>query len=82
MPKYQYQCKSCEYTFEEYYKMDDRKIPEENPCPECGKMEMRQVIGAPKIVHERGTNLKVDNGFREVISKVKDTYKINNIKDY
>lgn len=36
----------------------------------------------PRLVGERGTNLKVDDGFREVISKVKDTYKVNNIKDY
>ena len=41
-----------------------------------------QVIGAPKLLHERGTNLKVDDGFREVTSKIKDTYKINAIKDY
>ena len=34
------------------------------------------------VVHERGTNLKVDDGFREVTSKIKDTYKINAIKDY
>jgi hypothetical protein len=37
---------------------------------------------ATKIVHERGTNLRVDDGFRESIAKVKDTYKINNIKSY
>lgn len=37
---------------------------------------------APRIVGGVGTNLKVDDGFREVISKVKDTYKVNNIKDY
>ena len=37
---------------------------------------------APRIVGGVGTNLKVDDGFREVLSKVKDTYKVNNIKDY
>ena len=40
------------------------------------------VIGATGIVHERGTNLKVDDGFREVLSKIKQTYKVNQLKDY
>jgi len=36
----------------------------------------------PLIVGGVGTNLKVDDGFREVISKVKEKYTVNNIKDY
>ena len=44
--------------------------------------ELVHVLGMPKIVHERGTNLKVDDGFREVISKVKENHRVNNIKDY
>lgn len=36
----------------------------------------------PKIVHERGTNLRVDDGFRESLLRVKEKYRINNIKDY
>ena len=44
---------------------------------------MQQYLkSAPRIVGGVGTNLKVDDGFREVLSKVKDTYKVNNIKDY
>ena len=44
---------------------------------------LEQIITtASKIVHERGTNLKVDDGFRENISRIKDTYKINAVKDY
>jgi len=34
------------------------------------------------VVHERGTNLKVDDNFRETMSKIKETYKVNNIKSY
>jgi predicted nucleic acid-binding Zn ribbon protein len=40
------------------------------------------ITSGTKIVHERGTNLRVDDGFRESIAKVKETYKINNIKSY
>ena len=49
---------------------------EENP-------HLDQIITtATKIVHERGTNLRVDDGFRENISRIKETYKINSVKDY
>lgn len=40
------------------------------------------ITSGTKIVHERGTNLKVSDGFREALSKVKETYTINNIKSY
>lgn len=48
-----------------------------------GNPNVDQIITyGTKIVHERGTNLKVDDGFRENISRIKETYKINAIKDY
>lgn len=80
MPTYNYMCKGCEHEFTEMHKMDDRKIPEEQPCPECGEQKVVMKIGAAKIVHEAGSRLKVDDGWREVQAKMKDTYKINNIK--
>lgn len=44
---------------------------------------LEQIItSGTKIVHERGTNLKVNDGFREAISKIKEKYTVNNIKDY
>lgn len=44
--------------------------------------EQEQIIGSPKIVSGRGTNLKVSDGFRESIAKVKETYTVNNIPNY
>lgn len=80
MPTYSYMCKGCEHEFTEMRKMDDRKIPEGEPCPECGEQKVVIKIGATRIVHEAGSRLKVDDGWREVQAKMKDTYKINNIK--
>ena len=34
MPLYKYRCSSCENTFEELRRMDDRNKP--ISCPECG----------------------------------------------
>jgi hypothetical protein len=44
--------------------------------------DLETVMGAPTLVYEPGTNLKVSDGFREVISKIKGKYSVNNIKDY
>lgn len=45
--------------------------------------EYQQIIMAPTtIVHEWGTNLRVNDGFRESISRIKEKYKINAIKSY
>lgn len=46
-------------------------------------LNVRQVIGVPKMIASAGTEgIKVDDGFREAMAKVKETYTINNIKDY
>lgn len=49
----------------------------------AGNPHLEQIITTgTKIVHEKGTNLRVSDGFRETMSKIKETYKINRIKDY
>ena len=48
MPLYSYECKSCEHLFEESFRIDDRKVPTENPCSECGG-EVVQVITGMNI---------------------------------
>lgn len=76
MPTYQFRNKLTGEEFERFMSYANRQeYLSENPYLEV-------VIGAPKLVYEPGTNLKVDDGFREVISRVKETYRVNNIKDY
>lgn len=50
MPIYEYKCKSCEHTFKAIKTVAARKEPEAEPCPECEKQEVSQVIGCPNIV--------------------------------
>jgi putative FmdB family regulatory protein len=84
MPTYSYTCSHCSKGFDKFLKMDDRREPESQRCPNCsemGKVQMR--IGAPKIVSDVGASGplgKTDSGWKEVLSKVKETHTINNIK--
>jgi len=77
MPIYTFRNTETEEEFELAMMVSERKTYlEENP-------HVEQIItSGTKIVHERGTNLRVDDGFRESLSRVKEKYKINNIKSY
>lgn len=77
MPIYSFRNDDTKEEFEKMMTMAEREeYLAENP-------NITQLINyGANILHERGSNLKVDNGFREVMSKIKDTYKVNSIKDY
>jgi hypothetical protein len=76
MPLYVFKDVNTDEVFEKTMKIAERdEYLKDNP-------NIVGVISAPKIVGGVGTNLKVDDGFREVVSKVKETYRVNNIKDY
>jgi len=76
MPTYKFRNTETNEEFEEF--MSIRALDEyllENP-------QLRQMPIPVKVLHERGTNLKVDDGYRELLAHIKDRYKVNNIKDY
>ena len=77
MPTYSFRDKRTDAEFDKMMMIAELDTYlDENP-------HLEQVItSGTKIVHERGTNFKVDDGFREVISKVKETYTVNNLKSY
>ena len=72
MPTYTYSCKSCGHAFEEFHRMDNRKTPESNPCPNCGALEISQTIN--KITIGDSVNLgvrKLPTAFKERLSEIK-----------
>ena len=77
MPIYTFRNKNTNEVSEEVLFMNDLdQFIEDNP-------HMEQIITTPtSLVHEKGTNLRVPDSFRETMSKIKDKFKINSIKDY
>ena len=69
---YEYECQNCNYLFERTLKLVDRLIPTEEPCPECGQLEVQQYLGTMLYVdsHKLMTSRKPDSGFREVLAKI------------
>lgn len=84
MPTYDYKCGSCDHSFSKICKIADRKKAENESCPNCqtsGSVK-QQILNAPSLNAEIGGSLKkAGEGWKEVLSKVKETHKINNIRD-
>lgn len=79
MPLYDFQCKSCGYTFEKMLSISNMKQPETEPCPECGEINVKKVIvSATPLVS--GVNQKISEGFADVLNRVKEGHPGNNIK--
>jgi putative FmdB family regulatory protein len=47
MPTYEYECKSCGYSFEVFQSMKDEPL---KVCPECGKEIRRLITGGSGVI--------------------------------
>jgi len=84
MPLYNYKCTKCDHTFEQVHKMDDRKIPENEPCPACGaEGSIRQQIGTPGFISDSKSPLtRAGSGWKDVLKRVKSgSGRVNSIHD-
>lgn len=85
MITYDYQCQACEHSFEKMLPSEDRKIPENEPCPVCGAMEVKRVfVGSPSFQDPAKLGRqKPDNEFRNLLGKIKKDYRgSGNIERY
>jgi putative FmdB family regulatory protein len=47
MPTYEYECKSCGYTFDTFQRMSDAPLTD---CPQCGQALRRLINGGSGII--------------------------------
>lgn len=66
MPTYQYECSSCDHTFEAFQSMMDQKLKK---CPECGKLKLCRLLGSGSGIIFKGS------GFYETDYKRKEAPK-------
>ena len=77
MPIYDYQCEKCEHAFEMNLGMDNRNRPTTEPCPECGELSVKKVIGGmPALGKLQETDVlrtgKLPSFFRDNMKKVSE----------
>ena len=73
MPFYEYSCNKCEHKFDKKLSIDDRKIPESEPCPNCNEAECVQQSVGNSNPHTYGLGYEAKNnmgGFKEVLQKI------------
>lgn len=75
MPIYEYQCRICQHYFTSKQTIDDRLVPETEPCPECGRQDVQKILtGAPGLGDSVRLGLrKPDEGFKDVLRKIHDS---------
>ena len=49
MPNYLYSCENCNYTYEQFFTIANRKEEEKEKCPKCGKKKILLAPSAPGI---------------------------------
>lgn len=79
MPLYEYRCQACGHKQSHILKVDDRKIPETKPCPECGFDDVLIELSTPAIVGGVATNFKTDSGFKDLLGEMKKNVPNNRI---
>lgn len=84
MPLYDYKCSKCGHAWDEMQLVKNRKKPCNSPCPQCNEKKcVDQVIGQPIMSEPHKMGLRrPDQGFREVISKIKQAHPRSTIRDY
>lgn len=84
MPTYNYKCKDCGSLFEAFRRISDRHDTSNISCSSCNKVGTSDyVISCPTIVSDVGSLGplgKTDSGWKDVLSKIKSTHTVNNIK--
>lgn len=56
MPTYDYECASCGHTLEVFQDINDDRLTK---CPECGKEELRRLIGGGSGIIFKGSGFYV-----------------------
>jgi putative FmdB family regulatory protein len=81
MPFYDYKCSGCGHAFEEMLRMADIEKPVKKKCPSCGKKKIELVVGAPAVCDSVRIGVrKPDNGWKEVMAKVKQAHPRHNMR--
>ncbi len=56
MPTYDYRCKACDHTFEQFQSMKDSPL---KVCPSCGKKQLERLIGTGGAIIFKGSGFYI-----------------------
>jgi putative FmdB family regulatory protein len=56
MPMYSYQCDACEHHWDDFYNIEDRNTPLNEPCPKCGEKAVLKSFSSASYLDESVLN--------------------------
>jgi len=68
MPTYDYQCNACGHQLEIFQSMSDEPV---RLCPECGKEELKRLVGGGLGVIFKGSGFYVNDSKKSSSAKKK-----------
>ena len=78
MPTYEYICGNCGYEFEQFQSITARPL---RKCPECGKANLKRLIGCGSGVIFKGSGFYETDYRSEGYKKAKESEKKTTTKD-
>ena len=78
MPTYEYICGNCGYEFEQFQSITARPL---RKCPECGKANLKRLIGCGSGVIFKGPGFYETDYRSESYKKAKESEKTTTTKD-
>jgi len=78
MPTYEYICENCGYEFEQFQSITARPL---RKCPECGKANLKRLIGCGSGVIFKGSGFYETDYRSEGYKKAKESEKKTTTKD-
>jgi putative FmdB family regulatory protein len=83
LPNYEFRCTECKHYFEKFISMSRRQEPTLDPCPNCTKVAVKQVMETPFEIGDavRLGIRRPDKGFSEVLQKIHHQNPGSKIKD-
>ncbi len=82
MPLYDYNCTSCEYSFEKRVSMSDLDSPTKEPCPNCNSLTISKTITAPGICDpvRIGVTRAPSDFQKYVLGRIKEAHPHGNVE--
>lgn len=78
MPLYDYGCHGCDNQFTESLSVDNRKIPTESPCTECGGEVFQRLTGTSLVSDYKSPHRRAGTEWQDILKKVKKESGRNN----
>lgn len=81
MPLYDYVCRACDATWEDFQVIDNRHVPTKKKCPQCKKKKVELAIVSPAFGDALKLGItKLPDSWRDRLKEIKKSNHGSTIK--